>query len=126
MKSVSLAFSLLTCLLVSSACTTLQPTEASPEELQRLILSEGLLEPGQRVRLVTADETVHQFRIDEISCERGVVIGNDETVPIAEIVAVDTREASVGRTALLAGGLAYGTLFVIAVALAPAALLGAM
>jgi len=125
MKGVFLAFSLLACLLVSSACTTLQPTEASPEELQRLILSEDLLEPGQRVRLVTADEVVHEFRIAEIDLERGVVMGDDEAVLISEVVAVETREVSVGRTALLTGGLVYGIGYIIAIAIAPALILGA-
>ncbi len=124
MKNVSLAFSLLTCLLVVSACTTLEPTEASPEELQRLILSEGLLEPGQRVRLVTADEVVHEFRITEIDLELGVVSGSDDAVPVSEVVAVETHEVSVGRTALLTGGL-VGIGYLMAIAIAPALILGA-
>lgn len=123
MKGVFLAFSL-AWLLANSACTTLQPTEASPEQLQRLILSENLLKPGQRVRLVTNDEAEHQFRIAEVDLEREVVTGDDEAVLISEIVAVETREVSVGRTALLTGGLAYGGLFLIAIALAPALILG--
>lgn len=124
MKSVFLAFSLSASLLVSSGCTTLQPTEASPEELQHLILSEGLLEPGQRVRLVTADEVVHEFRIAEIDLEQGVVIGRDDTVPVAEVVAVETREVSVGRSALLTGGV-VGVGYLIAIAIVPAVILGA-
>ncbi|HEY5624411.1 MAG TPA: hypothetical protein VIV14_11675 [Gammaproteobacteria bacterium] len=125
MKSVVLAFSLAG-ILAASACTTLEPTEATPEELQRLILSEQLLEPGERVRIVTADETVHEFRIADIDVLQRLVIGDDLTVPVDEIVAVDTREVSIGRTALLAGGLAYGIGAIIAVAIAPAVLLGGL
>ena len=35
--------------LASSACTTLKPTEATPEELQRELLSGTLIQPGDRV-----------------------------------------------------------------------------
>ncbi len=112
------------CFSLSSACTTLQPVEASPEEVQRLITDEQILEPGMRVRLVTIDETVHEFRVSEVDVEQGLVIGEQAQVPIADVVAVDTREVSVGRTALLVGGLGYGILALLAIALAPALLLG--
>ncbi len=125
MKSVFLAL-VAVCVTFNGACTTLQPTEATPEELQRLILSEGILEAGQRVRLVTVDEAAHEFRVTSIDVENGVVHGKDESVPIADIVAVETREISAGRTALLTGGLAYGLGIIIAIAIAPAALLGGM
>jgi hypothetical protein len=113
------------CALISSACTTLQPTEASPQEVQQLLLSGELLEPGDRVRLVTADEAVHTFRVTEVDRERGIVVGKDNEVPIANIVAVETRETSVGRTALLVGGVGYGIGILVVLILGPALLLGA-
>jgi hypothetical protein len=55
-------FFLAALVLLCCTCTTLRPTEASPEELQRLIAHDNLIEPGDRVRLVTADGTVYKFR----------------------------------------------------------------
>lgn len=80
--------------------------------------------PGDRVRLVTADETVHKFRVTEISVERDLVLGRKVGVPIDQIVALETREVSVGRTALLTGGVGIGVAVLIAVAIAPAIILG--
>lgn len=110
--------------LTSSACTTLSPTEAALEELQRQLMSGELLQRGDRVRLVTSDETVYEFRVETIDLEQGIVVGRDEHVPIADIVALETREVSVGRTALLAGGVAYSVAAIVLIALAPALILG--
>jgi hypothetical protein len=87
-------------------------------------MSGELLQPGDRVRLVTTDETVYEFRVESVDLERGLVIGRDAHVPIADIAALETREASVGRTALLAGGVAYSVAAIVLIALAPALILG--
>jgi hypothetical protein len=111
--------------LTSSACTTLKPTEATPEELQRELLSGTLIQPGDRVRLVTADEAVYEFRVTELDVVHGIVIGRDERVAVADIVAVETREVSMGKTALLIGGVGYSVIAIILIVAAPAFLLGA-
>jgi hypothetical protein len=123
MKS-PLVLTLMAGLTVQPACTSLRPVEASPNEVQHLILDERIIEPGDRVRLVTADEAVHEFRVTEVDREQRMIVGGNERVGIDEIVAVDTREASVGRTALLVGGLGYGLAYLIAIAIAPALILG--
>ncbi len=125
MRCVVPAFLLVVGMAIS-ACSTLEPTEASPQEIQRLILSEGILAPGQRVRIVTADELEHEFRIESIDIEQGIVYGEDEAIPVDGIVAVETRKISAGRTALLTGGLVYGVGVIIAIAVAPAVLLGGL
>lgn len=111
--------------LAGSACTTLKPLEAAPDEVQRQLRSAELLQSGDRVRLVTTDETVYEFRVTEISLEQDLVIGRDERVPIADVVAVETREVSMGKTALLVGGVGYTVIAVILMALGPALILGA-
>ncbi len=116
---------LLICTLASSGCTTLEPIEASPDEVQSQLLSGQLVQPGDRVRLVTADGTVHEFRITQVDQEQGLVIGKDARVPIADVVAVETREVSIGRSALLGAGIGYGVAVLIAILIAPAVLLGA-
>lgn len=109
--------------LANSACTALSPKQATPEELRRQLLSGELVQPGERVRLVTIDETVYEFRVSEIDLEQGLVIGRDERVPISDVVAVETRNVSAGKTALLVGGVGYSVLAVVLVALAPALIL---
>ncbi len=109
--------------LAGSACTSLSSKEATPEELRRQLLSGELLQPGERVRLVTTDETVYEFRIKEIDLDHGLVIGSDEQIPIADVVAVETREVSVGKTALLVGGVGYSLIAIVLVAIAPALIL---
>ena len=108
----------------SAACTTLEPVSVPADELQQQVRSGALVAPGDRVRLVTADETVHKFRVTEISVERDMVLGRKVGVPIDQIVALETREVSVGRTALLTGGVGIGVAVLIAVAIAPAIILG--
>lgn len=116
---------MLACTMVSTACTTQRPIEASPDEVQRQLLSGQLVQPRDRIKLVTRDETVHEFRVTELDLEQGLVVGKDARIPIADVVAVDTREVSIGRSALLAGGVGYGIAALIAILIAPAALLGA-
>jgi hypothetical protein len=91
--------------LASSACTTLGPKLATPKEVPCQLLPGELLQHGDRVTLVTSDEIVYELPATEIDFEQGFVIGPEEQVPIADIVAVETRELSMGKTALLAGGL---------------------
>jgi hypothetical protein len=87
-----------------------------------MITQENLIEPGDRVRLVTADDAVHKFRVTKVDVDAGLVVGSAEAVPIADIVAVETREVSVGKTAALTGG-AIGIWVLILILIAPAALL---
>jgi hypothetical protein len=88
------------------ACTTMRPIEAPPAEVQRIIIEENVLKVGERVKLVTEDGTVHQFKIVAVDLDARLVHGKNVSVPIDEVVAVETREVSVGKTAALAGGVA--------------------
>jgi hypothetical protein len=103
-------------LALGCACTSLQPTEASPEEVQRKIVAEGLLAPGDSVRIVTADGATHRFRILAVDLDTRVVAGKSDAVPIAEIVAVETREFATGKTAALALGGPSGVLLAMLLA----------
>jgi len=112
MKSIAAPL-LVGIVLLTSACTSLQPQEAPPEEIQRLIVTEGLLVPGEKVRIVTADDAVHKFRIVSVDLENAVVNGRDNSVPFAEIVAVETREFAIGKTTALALGAPSGFLILL-------------
>lgn len=114
---------LLFCSVFNSACTTLQRTEATPQEVQRLILNEDLLKPGDRVKIVTADQSIYEFRIEQVDLEQELIIGADKQVRVEDIVALETRQVSVGKTALLAGGVAYSVWILLLIAIAPALIL---
>ena len=104
MKNSFAAFSLL-CTLMASGCMTLHPTTASTDEVRRLILAGELLKAGDSVRLITADQQVHNFRIDAIDADAGVVSGAGDSVRVAEIVGVATRDFAVGKTVGLVVGI---------------------
>jgi hypothetical protein len=106
------------------ACSTLEPVSVPADELQQQLRSGVLVNAGDRVRLVTADGKVHKFRVSEISLEQDMVLGRKAAVPIGEVVALETRELSLGRTALLTGGIGLGAAALIAIAIAPAIILG--
>lgn len=114
---------LLACALCGAACTTLKPIEATPDEVQSKLLTETIVQPGDRIRVVTSDGSVHKFRVTEIDHEQGLVLGKDQRIVVKEIVAVETREISMGRSSALAGGIGIGMMAIIAIAIAPAALL---
>jgi hypothetical protein len=94
--------------------------------LQRRIIHENLIESGDRVKLVTADDAVHPFRVTKVDVDNGLVIAGNEAVPIADIVAVETREFSVGKTTMLAAGTAYGVYILALIAVAPALLIASL
>jgi hypothetical protein len=107
---------LLTLALLSTSCTTLKTTEAPPEEVHRLIMTEDILKPGDKVKIVTTDGVSHEFRVTSIDRERGLVVGDGDEIPIVDIVALETQEISVGRTALLAGSVTYVLLALLTLA----------
>lgn len=113
---------ILALLLATVACTTLQPIEMEPEVLQQKIASENILQPGKRAKIVTADGKIHKVRIRNVNAESGSIETDAEPVQIADIVAVETRDFSLGKTALLATG-TYVILGLIAIAVGPALLL---
>jgi hypothetical protein len=121
MKRARLAVFLATSAI--AACSTVKPVEAPPEELQRLITSENLLAPGDRVQLVTTDGSRHEFRVTSVNVDEGLIRGEDEAVPIADVIAAQTRKIAIGKTTALAAGLYFGIGVIIALALAPVILL---
>jgi len=58
-----------------------------------------ILKPGDEVKIVTTDGVVHKFRATGIDRERGLVFGDGDEISIVDIVALETREIRIGRTA---------------------------
>ena len=107
-------------------CTSLQTIEAPPDKLHEQIRHENLIKVGDKVKIITEDQKEHQFVVTAIN--EDAIRGEDATIPIDSIAAVQTREFSTGKTALLAGGITAGTILlmvIIAIAVAPAAILSA-
>jgi hypothetical protein len=78
-------------LFVVTGCTALRPIDGSPTELHQSILSGELLKPGERVRIVTADEKVHQFAITKI--ETGLIVGPNESIPVDQVTSLEVESA---------------------------------
>ncbi|WP_323846295.1 hypothetical protein [Microbulbifer magnicolonia] len=103
--------------LLLAGCTSLKPVEMTPQELHAEIKQSQVVQVGDRIKAVTMDGKTHEFRVTEISAT--TIFGKNERVEIAQIVALETRQFSGGKTALLAGG-AYLLYILALLAAAPA------
>ncbi len=91
-----------------AACTSFRPIEEPPDQLQRRILSEGFLERGDEVRLVTGDGKVHKFTVADLDLAQATLNGKTDSVPVADIVTLEKRAFSPLKTGFLVGGLLLG------------------
>lgn len=88
-------------------CTTLQPIEASPDELQYKIRHENVVNIHDWVRVVTEEGKEYRFQITKIN--ETVIQGDDVvnntvvTVPIDSIDVLETQDVNTVRTSLLFG-----------------------
>ena len=83
-------FTTLALIIAVAGCTTMQPIDGSPTELQHFINSGELLKPGDRVRIVTADQKTHRFAITKV--EAGLIVGSNESVPVDQVMCVEKRQ----------------------------------
>jgi len=107
-------------ILCITGCTSMQPVEMEPEQLRQKIVAGELLKAGDKARIFTTDEAQHEFRVRSVTDE--MVIGDEDRIPVDEIVAVETREFSGGRTLLLGAG-SVSILYIIAILVASVAAL---
>lgn len=82
-----------------SGCTGMQPVELSPAEVQQHIRSGELLRTDDFAKLVMSNGDILTFRIVTIDIDKDAVTGDEDSVQIGEIVAVETREFHPTRTA---------------------------
>ncbi len=111
---------LLIVFLGATGCTTLKPVQMSPEQLQDRISAGDVLEVGDSVKIVTTDGSVHKFRVTAVTADQ--IAGQGIEIPVDEIIAVETREFSGGKTTALAAG-SVAIAYVVAAAVATATLL---
>jgi len=108
--------------LILGGCTSMKTLEMSATDLQAQIRAGQLIKVGQRVEFVTTDGKEHRFTVTGI--DQQVVDGHKESLQIDDIVGLRTREVSAGKTSLLVGGVVSAWV-IIAIAIAPAAILAA-
>jgi len=77
-------------------CTTMRPipigTAASPR-----ILANGLVGPGDQLRVQTIDHRIHQLTV--VAVDANNLVGERESIAIDQILSIDRREHS--RTGIL-------------------------
>jgi hypothetical protein len=94
-------------------CTTLHPVANVPGDLSQQFNDGGALHPGDRVVIRTVGGARHELRV--MSVRDGVVYGEHDSVPFADIASIDRRETSAVKTAVLVGVI-LGVVGVIAAA----------
>lgn len=97
MKSVICLLSL----LFLCACTTLKPVELSTADLQEKIASQTVLKVGDQAKIIDQNGERHSFKVTEMTATH--VLGRDKSVAIADIVALETKSFSGGKTSALVG-----------------------
>ncbi len=85
--------------LVVSGCTTLEPVVGG-ERLHERISTGNVIEVGDSIKIVTAGGAIHKFKVSAITADR--ITGRDIELPIDDIVFVERREFSRGKTIALA------------------------
>ncbi|MCK5326664.1 MAG: hypothetical protein KAJ57_11670 [Woeseiaceae bacterium] len=102
-------------ILLSSGCSSLSPVEMAPEQVQERISEGDIIRVGDTVRLATRDGEIHEFEVTAVTPEQ--IVGENIDIAIDDIVAVETREFSAGKTTALAGGAVLMWAIIVAVAL---------
>ena len=82
----------------------MKPIEMAPEEVQQKISAGEVLSVGDAVKLTTRDNEVHEFKVTSITDQH--VLGENIEIPIGDIIAIQTKQISAGRTAAAAGSTA--------------------
>jgi hypothetical protein len=77
-------------IIAVTGCTTMRPIDGSPAELHRFMNSGELLKPGDRVRIVTADEKTHRFAITQFGA--GVIVGPNESIPVDQVISLEVAK----------------------------------
>ena len=123
-RSVNLVACLLlavTSLLVG--CTTLQPMAGNAETLRNELRSGEAVKPGDKVRVVTRDGLSRLLIVTALDQKalkghpKGVGTGDAVvTIPIDDIVFMEGKKVSVGKTAAYTGGISVGAALALVIA----------
>ena len=86
-------------------CVSVEKVQQPPATLQENIRSGELVRPGDRIAVVTASQGERIMVVTEV--DQDSIRGDGVEVSINEVVALETREVSAGKTALAAVGVVY-------------------
>ena len=103
-------------LLLASGCTTFKPVGLESEKLHEQLYAGEIIHVEDKVKIRTSDGIDYRFEVLEIKENR--IVGSEVNIPIENIVTIDKREFSGGKTALLVGGI-LGAIILMAVVPAP-------
>ena len=96
--------------LLNGGCTALQAKRLPPDALRSGIRSGSLIDPGDEVWLTTGDGKVHAFIVTEVDTDTvdGHLMGGEPvSVPVDDVVGLETIEVQVVPTAFAAIGIYY-------------------
>ncbi len=88
--------------LLTSGCSVYRSAEMTPEQVQQKVTAGELAAVGDKIRATTTGGEVHLFRVTEVTAE--TILGERVSVPINEVMTIETLEFSAGRTAATVGG----------------------
>jgi hypothetical protein len=103
------------CILLASGCSTVTPVEMTPEQVQKKISEGEVIGVGDTVKIATSNGEVYNFKVTAVTNQQ--ILGDDIEIPIEEVVAIETKEFSAGKTAALAGGTVLLWAIIVAIAL---------
>jgi hypothetical protein len=120
--------SLVACLLLMmtsllAGCTTLQPMAGNAETLRNELRSGEAVKPGDKVRVVSRDGLSRLLIVTAL--DQNTLKGHPEgvgteyavvTIPIDDIVFMEGKKVSVGKTAAYTGGLTVGAALTLGIA----------
>jgi hypothetical protein len=91
----------LLCLIISMlcGCTTWNPIANVPQDLSGHFGDGGVLKPGDQVIVTTVTGIQHKLRITEV--RDGIIYGDHDSVPFAEVASIERRDFSKTKTAVL-------------------------
>lgn len=113
-RSAATRFLVVVALLPLTGCISVQKFDQPPTVLREAIRNGEIVEPGERVSVVTATQGELVFRVTELDGD--AIHGVGVEVPIDDVVALQTQRVDVLRTAAVAVGWYYllGATFVLA------------
>ena len=107
--------SILIVIIIVTGCTSMNPIELSPDQLQNRISTGELIHEGDTVRITTTEGKKHKFEVSAIT--DGRIVGKGTEVPIVDITAVEIKDHSDGKSV----GLSIGAIILILALLTPMA-----
>jgi len=107
--------------IFTTSCTSLNPVKMSASQLQHKIENMDIVKPGKEIKVYTANGKVHEFEVTSVS--KTHITGKNISIPIKDIVALETREFSGGKTTLLVGSIGLVVYAIVGI-IAFASLLG--